>query len=207
MGNLRSAGSYSVIWNPQNFDDVKTHWGRSDINNIAARLDLAGTGNNTFSPDRNVARSEFSEMIVEGQGLMRQNAPENGFPYVLKSAWYGDAVAIAGEFDIVRGFADGNFYGNKEITREQGFAMIARALTLINPQSKLSQQQVDAQLAKYGDGAKVAGWARADAAQLIAAGIVQGEGADALRPKASMKRAEVAAMIARLLKTTELIDK
>ncbi|WP_010502592.1 S-layer homology domain-containing protein [Paenibacillus elgii] len=205
--DLRSNGSYSVIWNPQDFDDVKSHWGKADVNNIAARLDLAGTGNNTFSPDRNVTRSEFSEIVVAGLGLKRQNAPQNKFPDVSDSAWYRSSVAIANEFDIVRGYEDGNFYGDRQITREQGMAMIARAYKLIETKAALSQEQTDALLAKYEDAKKVSAWAREDIALMIEAGIVQGNGPQLLSPQSNMTRAEVTALIARLLKTTNLIDK
>lgn len=207
INDLRSNGSYSVIWNPQDFIDVREHWGKADVNNITARLDLAGTGNNTFSPDRKVTRSEFSEIVVMGLGLMRQNAPQHNFPDVSGSAWYRDGVAIANEFDIVRGYSDGNFYGNQQITREQGIAMIARAYNLIEPQAELSQDRINALLAQYEDASSISAWARADVAQMIAAGIVQGNGPLLLSPKANMTRAEVTAMIARMLKTTNLIDK
>ncbi|MFB6365177.1 Ig-like domain-containing protein [Paenibacillus elgii] len=205
--DLRSQGSYSVIWNPQDFDDVKSHWGKTDVNNIAARLDLAGTGNNTFTPDRNVTRSEFSEIVVAGLGLKRQNAPQNKFPDVSDSAWYRSSVAIANEFDIVRGYEDGSFYGDRQITREQGMAMIARAYKLIETKAALSQEQTDSLLAKYEDAKKVSAWAREDIALMIEAGIVQGNGPQLLSPQSNMTRAEVTALIARLLKTTNLIDK
>jgi len=207
INDLRSQGTYSVIWNPQDFDDAKGHWGKADVNNIAARLDLAGTGNNTFSPDRNVTRSEFSEIVVLGLGLMRQNAPQSMFPDVPASVWYRDAVAIAAEFDIVRGYNDGNFYGDQQITREQGIAMVARAYNLIDSQAALSENQTTSLLAKYKDAASVSAWARADVAKMIAAGIVQGDGPKLLSPQSNMTRAEVTALIARLLRTTELIDK
>ncbi|MFB6367696.1 S-layer homology domain-containing protein [Paenibacillus elgii] len=205
--DLRSHGSYSVIWNPQDFDDVKNHWGQSDVNNIAARLDLKGTGNNTFSPDRNVTRSEFSEIVALGLGLMRQNVPQNVFPDVSDSAWYRNAVTISNEFDIVRGYEDGNFHGNKQITREEGIAMIARAYSLINPQAKLSQDSIESQLSKYTDAKSVSDWAKEDVARMIEAGIVQGDSPQLLSPQSNMTRAETAALIARLLKTTNLIDK
>ncbi|WP_160308921.1 S-layer homology domain-containing protein [Paenibacillus sp. DMB20] len=207
INDLRSHGTYSVIWNPQDFDDVKNHWGKADVNNIAARLDLEGTGNNTFSPNRNVTRSEFSEIVVLGMGLMRQDGPQNLFPDVPASAWYRNAVALADEYDIVRGYTDGNFYGNKQITKEQGIAMIARAYNLVEPKAALSQDQIASLLSEYKDAANVSAWAKADFAQMIKAGVLQGNGPELLSPKASMTRAEVTALMARLLKTTNLIDK
>ena|GEM_PF-812383 len=207
INDIRSNGTYSVIWNPQDFDDVQSHWGRSDVNNIAARLDLKGNGNNTFSPNRNVTRSEFADIVVLGLGLMRQDAPENMFPDVSELAWYRGSVAIANEFDIVRGYNDGSFYGNQEITREQGFSMIARAYRLIESGAALSEEQATSALAGYKDSPDVSAWAKADVAQLIAADIIQGNGQEVLSPKEPMTRAEVTALIARMLKQTDIIDK
>ncbi|WP_305757060.1 S-layer homology domain-containing protein [Paenibacillus zeirhizosphaerae] len=205
INDLRSSGIYSVIWNPQDFADVRSHWGQADVNNIAARLDLKGNGNNTFAPDRSVTRSEFAEIVVIGLGLMRPEAAQSSFADVPASAWYGKAVAIADEFDIVRGYKDGSFYGDKQITREQGFAMIARAYRLI--QSEDAAGQDISALAQYKDGVKVSNWAKADVAQLIDAGIIQGNGPKMLNPQATITRAEATAMIARMLKLTNLIDK
>ncbi|MFX3648816.1 MAG: S-layer homology domain-containing protein [Paenibacillus sp.] len=207
INDLRSSGSYSVIWNPQDFEDARSHWGKIDVNNIAARLDLKGNGDNTFSPNRQVTRSEFAEIVVLGLGLMRQDAPQNLFPDINDSAWFRNAVALANEFGIVRGYDNGNFYGNQEITREQGFAMVARAYRLIEPDAAITPDQMDSGLERYSDAADVSNWAKEDVAQLIAAGIIQGNGPEVLSPKTTMTRAEVTALIARMLKVTNLIDK
>ncbi|WP_405105592.1 S-layer homology domain-containing protein [Paenibacillus sp. FSL K6-1217] len=207
INDLRSSGTYSVIWNPQDFGDVRNHWGKEDVNNIAARLSLKGNGDNTFSPNRSVSRSEFAEIVVTGLGLMRQNVTQADFSDVPASAGYKDSVAIADEFDIVRGYDDSNFKGDQQITREQGFAMIARAYRLIQSEDLPSQEKIASTLASYADGANVAAWAQGDVAQLIQAGILQGTGPKSLDPKAQMARAEVTALIARMLKVTDLIDK
>ncbi|WP_433749080.1 S-layer homology domain-containing protein [Paenibacillus amylolyticus] len=207
INDLRSSGSYSVIWNLQDFEDARSHWGKIDVNNIAARLDLKGNGDNTFSPNRQVTRSEFAEIVVLGLGLMRQDAPQNLFPDVNDSAWFRNAVALANELGIVRGYDNGSFYGNQEITREQGFAMVARAYRLIEPDAAISPDQMNSELERYSDAADVSNWAKEDVAQLIAAGIIQGNGPEVLSPKTTMTRAEVTALIARMLKVTNLIDK
>jgi hypothetical protein len=152
-----------------------------------------------------VTRSEFSEVVVLGLCLMHQNAPQNIFSDISGSAWYRSAVVIANEFDIVRGYSGGNFYGNQQITRERGIAMIARAYNLVIGQTTaLSQDQIAEQLAKYEDAASISGWAKADLAQLIGAGIVEGKGSQLLSPKTNMTCAEVTVLPARMLKITEL---
>lgn len=138
---------------------------------------------------------------------MRQNAPDNKFPDVAESVWYRDAVSIAEEFGIVRGYTDGSFKGVQTITREEGFAMVARAYYLETERAPLGKEETVAKLAGFGDGESVARWAQADVATLVAAGIIEGNELELLKPKDNMTRAEVAALIARLLKTTELIDK
>jgi len=206
INDLRSHGTYSVIWNPQDLDDVKNHWGKTDINNIVARLILAGTGNNTFTPDRNVNRAEFAEMVVTGLGLKRQNVAKTTFKDVSASAWYHDGVAIADEFGIVLGFEDNAFHGTREITREQGIAMVARAYQLVEPKAALDQNRINSLLSSYKDASEISDWAEATTAQMIAAGIVNGSNSQSLSPKENMTRAEAAALIARMLKTTKLID-
>ncbi|MFB0843406.1 cadherin-like beta sandwich domain-containing protein [Paenibacillus oleatilyticus] len=206
INDLRSHGTYSVIWNPQDFDDVKTHWAKAEVNNIAARLDLAGTGNNTWSPDRGVNRSEFATIVVSGLGLLRQDAPQSTFHDVASSAWHHHAVTIANEFGIVLGYEDGSFRPEQQITREQGIAMIARAYRVIDPQKAVSSSEQDAQLASFGDAKNVSSWAKEAVARMIAAGIVEGKDGQLLKPQDSMTRAETAALMQRLLKTTHLID-
>ncbi|WP_440114843.1 S-layer homology domain-containing protein [Paenibacillus sp. QZ-Y1] len=206
INDLRSQGSYSVIWNPQNFDDVKSHWAQASVNNIAARLQLEGTGNNTFSPNRSIDRSEFATIVASGLGLMRQGVTNTPYSDVAPSSWYHDAVAITSQYDIIKGFADGGFHGSERITREQGIAMIARSLHLVQSQKALSEVEINQILASYSDTDQISGYARESAAQLIKAGILQGTGGQQLNPKAAMTRAETAAMVERLLKVTKLID-
>lgn len=206
INDLRSQGSYSVIWNPQNFDDVKSHWAQKSINNIAARLQLEGTGNNTFSPNRSIDRSEFATIVASGLGLMRQGVSGTPYSDVARPDWYHDAVTIASEFGIIKGFADGGFHGSEQITREQGIAMIARSLHIVQPQGALSTSEINQILAPYSDMDQISGYARESVAQLIKAGILQGTGGQRLNPKAAMTRAETAAMVERLLKDTKLID-
>ncbi|MFB6367038.1 S-layer homology domain-containing protein, partial [Paenibacillus elgii] len=206
INDLRSHGTYSVIWNPQDFDDVRNHWAKSEVNNIAARLDLAGTGNNTWSPDRNVSRSEFAAIVVSGLGLLRQDAPQSTFHDVASSAWHHNAVTIANEFGIVLGYEDGSFRADQQITREQGIAMIARAYRVINPQKDINSSELDARLSAFSDAKNVSAWAKEAVAMMIAAGIVEGKDGQLLKPQDSMTRAETAALIQRLLKVTHLID-
>lgn len=204
--DLRSSGSYSVIWNPQDFDDVRTHWAQTEVNNISARLDLQGNGGNTFAPNRNVTRAEFAEIVVLGLGLMRQEEPKTTFDDVTATAWYRNAISIASEFGIVLGYNDGAFRGNQTITREEGMAMIARGYQLIKPGHAISETEISKLLAGYEDASQVAKWAKPSVATLLSVGVVEGSGDKGMTPKSTMTRAETVALMERLLKVTNLID-
>lgn len=206
INDMRGSGTYSVIWNPKNYDDVMNHWAKASANDIGARLVIEGTGNNTFTPNRDINRSEFAVFIVKGLGLMRQDVEQNAFRDVPSSTWYHAAVTIASEFGIVLGYDDGAFHGEEYITREQGMAMIARAYRLIRPEASVNTEQMNAVLSGYADGNKVSNWAKEAVALLISEGISEGSNGQLLKPQAKMTRAEAAAMIQRLLKTTGLID-
>lgn len=206
INDLRSQGTYSVIWNPKDFNDVKNHWAKTSVNDIGARLGIEGTGNNNFTPDRDVNRSEFAVFIVKGLGIMRQNVDDNVFHDVSSAAYYHAAVTIANEYGIILGYDDGAFHGEQYITREQGMAIIARAYELIRPEVTMSSEQVNEVLSAFGDANEVAPWAREAVALLVSEGITEGKNGKMLKPEDKMTRAEAAALIQRLLKTTDLID-
>ncbi|WP_343858372.1 S-layer homology domain-containing protein, partial [Paenibacillus motobuensis] len=207
INDLRSSGTYSVIWNPKDFDDVRNHWAQSKVNNISARLDLEGTGSNTWSPDRNVDRAQFAAIVSYGMGIMRQDLQQNIFNDVNTSAWYYPSISIANEFGIVKGYGDDTFRGNQLITREEGIAMIARAYKLVRPEATIHQSDADHLLAGYGDVNQVSAWAKESVALMISAGIVEGKEGKLLKPQDYMTRAESVALMERLLKVTDLIDK
>lgn len=84
--------------------------------------------------------------------------------------------------------------------------MIARAYRPAAAPEVVSEVEIMATLAGYADADEVSGWARQSIAQMVAAGIIEGWGADLLNPQASMTRAEAVAIMERLLKRTYLID-
>ena len=206
VNDLLTHGHYAVIWNPKQFSDVEHHWSRADANDLGSRLVIEGTGNNLFSPNREITRAEFSTFIARGLGLMHQQVPQSSFTDVPRGSWYHDPVLIANEFKIVLGYEDGSFHGNQQITREQGIAMIARAYRLIEAQSGLSSTGVEDILAKFTDGNEVSNWAQAELALMVSKGIVQGDSQQQLNPQEPMTRAEAVALIRRVLLETGLIN-
>ncbi|MEI7027248.1 S-layer homology domain-containing protein [Paenibacillus sp. y28] len=202
--NSLTNSTYSIVWHPIEFRDVAGHWSQAIVNNMGSRMVINGTGEGVFSPDADITRAEFAAILVRGLGLRLDNGTP-AFSDVQASDWYSKAVITAQAYGLIEGFEDGTFRPGDRITREQGMAMIAKAMKLTGLKAKLSGQTAGELLSSYTDGQEVAGWAQTAAADVLKAGIVSGRSDARLMPTAHMTRAEVAAMLQRLLQASDLI--
>ncbi|QTH43761.1 S-layer homology domain-containing protein [Cohnella sp. LGH] len=203
--NSLTNSTYAIVWNPIEFSDVGKHWAKSAVNDMGSRMVIDGTGGGKFTPNRDITRAEFAAILVRGLGLK----PENGvtaFSDVKASDWYSGVINTAYAYQLIDGFQDGTFRPKDKITREQAMLILSKAMVLTGLADTLSVPSADAVLSPYGDASKVAKWAQSGAAGSVQAGIVTGRSADTLAPKANMTRAEVAAIVQRLLQKSELIE-
>ena len=195
---------YSVIWNPVEFLDVKGHWSEAAVNDMGSRLIISGNGKGHFLPDRAVTRAEFATILIRALGL-RLETEGRAFADVLPGAWYHDAVQTAQAHGLIDGFADGTFRPNATLTREQAMTMIAKAMRLTGLADSLKPAEGTDLLSKYSDASSVADWAKQGVNDSLRAGIISGRGNALLAPKAQISRAEVAVIIQRLLRQSDLI--
>ena len=195
---------YSVIWNPITFNDVQTHWAKDAVNDMGSRLVIEGTGNGLFSPARDITRAEFAAILVRGLGLQLQSGAA-AFSDVQSSAWYSGAVNTARTYGLIGGFEDGTFRPNDQVTREQAMLMIAKAMKLTNLQSQLPAQSTEQALQAFKDADQASAWALDGIADSVQAGIISGRSSSELKPREFITRAEVAAIIQRLLQSSKLI--
>ena len=190
---------------PCRIRDVSNHWAKDAVNNMGVRLVINGTGDGQFSPDRSITRAEFAAIVVRNLGL-KPVKESRAFSDVQASAWNSSAVLTAHAYQLIDGFADGTFRPDDLITREQAMLILSKAMVLTGLADTLSVPSADVVLNPYGDASKVAKWAQNGVAGSVQAGIVTGRSADTLAPKANMTRAEVAAIIQRLLQKSGLIE-
>lgn len=202
INSLTSGHSYSVIWNPIEFSDVEGHWAQAAVNNMGSRMVVDGVGSGLFNPDQNITRAEFAAIVVRGLGLGRDNLPSS-FTDVAMSDWYNSAVITAAEFGLIQGFGDGTFRPNEQITREQAMVIIAKAMELTELNSTLPADT--SLLDTFVDAPDASKWASMSIAKSVQAGVINGRSETKLAPKANMTRAEVAAIVERLLQNSELI--
>ncbi|MDN4604961.1 S-layer homology domain-containing protein [Paenibacillus sp. F6_3S_P_1C] len=127
------------------------------------------------------------------------------FADVDASNWYNPAVLTAYEYKLIEGFEDGTFRPEEKITREQAMVILSNAMTITGLQEKLAIKDSNELLKPYTDASHVSEWAKAAVAASLEAGVVSGRGADELAPKANITRAEVAAIVQRILKASDWI--
>ncbi len=203
--NSLTNSTYSVIYNPVSFTDVTNHWAEASINNMGSRLVISGTGNNNFDPNRDITRAEFAAIMVRALGLT-PDAGKNTFDDVATTSWYSGYVGTAASYGIISGFDAETFAPNAKITREQAMTMVARAMAITELLEESGGSEASKLLAGYSDTSNISSYAKDSIAACLNAGIVTGKTAITIAPKNNITRAEVAVIVERLLKQSDLIS-
>ena len=202
--NSLSNSTYSVIWNPTEFKDVKGHWAQEAIDDMGARMVVGGVGNELFQPDGYITRAEFTVILVRGLGL-KPGTGKNPFSDVRATDWYYEYIETANEYGILLDYRDGTFRPMDKITREQAIAMVARAMKITGLKVELESGELEKLLIGFSDSDEASGWSKNSIAALVKAGLVLGKSSNILAPKAEITRAEVAVIVRRLLQKSKLI--
>ena len=115
---------------PVTFADIQNHWGKSIIEELAAKGIVAGTTATTFSPEQGLTRAEAVALIVRSVGL--QGETSDKFVDVPSGEWYAKSVGAAVKAGIVNGVSANEFAPNEPVDRNQASKMIYNALKYKN---------------------------------------------------------------------------
>jgi len=191
---------YVLLEAKREFADMAGHWAEADVELLAGKLVLNGTGADSFSPEHAVTRAEFAAMLTRALGLAAKPEAAAGFGDVAAEAWYAGAIGAAVEAGLVTGFDGGEFRPNERITREQMAVMFGRALEFAGAAGAAAGGG-----AAFADQAAVSPWAAEAVAKVSAAGIVGGNPDGTFAPAAEANRAQAAVMLRRLLERAKFI--
>ena len=150
-----------------------------------------------------MTRAEFAAIIVKALGLAPGEGTKAYFD-VKTTAWYDGYVRTAAEYGIITGYTDGNFGPVDSITREQAMTMISRAMEIT--ELDVGTLNTNIVLAAYSDYSLISEYAQVGIAECVKTGVVTGRTATTIAPKDFITRAEVAVIVERLLKKSELIN-
>ncbi|MBB6734144.1 S-layer homology domain-containing protein [Cohnella zeiphila] len=175
---------------PTSFSDIIGHWAEAAIQQGVQSGIVTGYPDGTFKPNQPVTREEFAVMLIKA--LKPQSA---GAELIFTDkdkigAWAREAVAQAVQEGIIKGYVDGSFRPDAEITRTEMIAMIANAL-------KLTAEAGSA--TGFADDKDIPAWARGAIAAIKNLGIVQGAGENRFHPNVKATRAEAITVLVEML--------
>lgn len=173
------------------FSDMpaKGYWSYSALNDAVSNGLLKGSDDGTIRPTASVTRAEAAAIINRAFGATEKD--KISFSDVTSDQWYYEDVEKAVHMKTFNGTDDSHFSGNTKITREQAFAVIARAIGLSDGTS--------ADLSSYKDTSKVSSWAVGSMAAMVKAGYVSGSN-DCLNPSDSITREQFAQVMSNVIK-------
>lgn len=165
------------------FTDMPDNWAKAPLE-AAVENGLLNGSDGLLRPTDYLTRAEMAAILVRAFGTT-QSASVSGFSDVKADAWYVTQNAVPGAvfMEIMNGNNDGTFEPGRNISREQAFAVLARALKLEAGSSSV--------LAQFTDAAQISGWASGEVAAMVAAGYVNGSSGK-LNPKGNITRQEFA---------------
>jgi hypothetical protein len=198
--NSMTNSTYSIIWNPITVESVANHWSKDIVNDMASRLIIENIED--FSPDDSITRGDYAEYITKALGLFRSGTGQTSkFNDSNDFNELNDAIVIASEKGIIKGYPDGSFRPNDEITREEAMVMFARAMDLIGMDAGEENR-----ISNYTDKDKISNWAYDSVEKVINSHVFNGKTESTIDTKGSFTYAEAATAIRNLLIEANLIN-
>lgn len=184
--------------NAKSFIDIADdYWAKSSVDFVSSREIFKGTTDVTFSPLDVVDRGMMATVLYRLSGAVAEG--ENAFFDVVSDAWYTEAVIWANHSGVVTGYADGTFGPADAVTREQMATMLFRYAKAMGMDTS-AKGDMD----KFDDAHTISSWATEAMTWAVGAGLINGTTGDgsslSLSPAKSTSRAEVAAIMQRMVK-------
>ena len=110
------------------FWDTIDHWAKNSIRALRLRGVVQGKSPGIYAPDEGLTRNELTKiaLLAFAYPLEENAALSSHFPDVSKSSWAHPYVLTAQKQDIVHGYGDGMFKGDRKISRAEALKIILR---------------------------------------------------------------------------------
>ena len=178
----------------QMFPDVpSSHWAACEIDKLAMNDVVVGYPDRLYKPYKNITRAEFATMLVKGFDKDMYSARgEKLFSDVPTNHWANNAITVAVHNDLLKGYPNGKFLPNNNVTRVEALCAMSKALQC-GEMDKCEAQKV---LSQYTDGSQVPEWAQIPIAKALDKGALANSPApNKINPFGEATRADIAAML------------
>ncbi|MBO5060895.1 MAG: S-layer homology domain-containing protein [Clostridia bacterium] len=179
------------------YPDVKFHWARTAIDNMASRGILRGHGE-FYYPALTMTRGEFLATLVRAAGLDPASY-QGGFADIPVGHWCSEYIqaAVEGELLPADFYAGGLIRPDELIKREDMIALYCNAL-LKRKHIPLTQTELS-----YADSGEISVWAMPYIRCAQHYGLISGNDSNMICPQNLATRAEVAVLANRLVEMTQ----
>lgn len=203
IARTRQNGVYAVISDSRSFTDTPS-WAAEAVNSLASRQVLGDFGGTKMKPSQAATRAEVASIVAKGMGIYTDKSGASKFLDVTLTDSYYIATAVAVEYGLINGYGDNTFKPERNITRQEAIAILARTSRLaknlsVTESTTLTESQADKLVGKFSDAADVADWAKTDVAECIQEGIIRGDNNNRINPNSNVTRAELVQMVYNLL--------
>lgn len=186
------------------FTDVpNTHWAKASIAYVTEKGLFQGVGDGMFAPEAQMTRAMFVTAIkrfgtnIDEKWQLNCENPMS-FDDVSDIQWFSEAVEWAGGVGVVSGIGDNKFGPDNYITREQIAVMTVNFANLCGVELAPVNEAVE-----FSDASKINNWAAESVRIAQQAGLLYGRETGEFSPQDTATRAEVAAILQRLVESTK----
>lgn len=195
--SLKGAGNWSLgqetkdVWdyyytwlNGRYFSDILTHFAKDDIQSVASMGLMLGTGEHTFSPYKSMTRAEMAVIAARMLNLTSESA---NIPEDVDGHWAQSEISAVYSAGLMEGYPDGTFRPDREASREETAAFLARVI-----KADLGKGNAD-----FTDVTSDR-WSYDEIAALASSGILLGYPDGTFRPENIIDRGEMASVLSRI---------
>jgi len=143
------------------FPDMPDNWATKALESAVANGLLTGYEDGKLWPDRPLTRAQMAAIITRTFGAAEQ-ADISAYTDVKSTDWFAADIAKAVKMGVMQGY-DGKMSPNDNITREQAFVVLARALKL-EPATSASRT--------FADESDISSWAKGLIFAMVNAGYI-----------------------------------
>lgn len=162
---------------------------------------IMGTTATTFEPNAKLTRGMLVTILyrIDGKVLVYGDCT---FPDVSENMYYYNAIKWASNYGIVKGYEDGKFRPNKNVSREELVVILRNYL-----RSRGVDTTTTTDLSVFNDGNKVSSFAQSAVEWAIANNVITGYTHDnTIKPQGTATRAETAAVLYKYFRNSDIIN-
>ena len=180
------------------YTDIDNHWAKKYITYLEDKDILTAFKDDVFNPNKYITRAELLTMLVKMKNLKTINY-NGSFKDVSKDYPYADIIQTAYENKIIKGYGDGTFRPDNEISRAEMSVML---ISLAKGED-ISDDEIDTLLSIFKDKIKIPQWSKKYMAWSVKNKLIEGYDGN-VNAKKNISRAEICTILYKIM-TADMI--